>query len=155
MITFSIKLTILICTNIIIFIKNPVKIRIILIILRLTIFFLIYLRSGIVWFPILFSLLFIGGILIIFIILSSILPNEKRTKIHIMRTIILSNLILFTQHSKIEESLITGKFIKRFLSRNNSFNLLILILILYFFSTITILCKVELPIRSVTCCKIK
>lgn len=153
MIRFTIKIVLVLFTNLIVLTKNPVKMRIILLIIRILIFYTISFQSGIVWFPILFSLLFMGGILMMFIILSSVLPNEKRTKINMLPIAMTFMLIFNINREKILDSRIRLKITKRFLRSNFRFYFLVLILILYFFSTITMLCKVEMPIRSVSCCE--
>lgn len=60
--------------------NNPVNLSINLIILRTCLIFEIYVMKRERWFPILFYILFLGGILVIFLILSSVSPNEKPKK---------------------------------------------------------------------------
>lgn len=153
MISINIKLLTALLSGAIILITNPVKIRIILLVLRIVIFFIIALESGIIWFPVLFALLFIGGILIIFIILSSILPNEKRLKIKIFMMSIPVAIYLSRTSGKIIDIRISAKVSKRFLRSRHTFYFLIIILILYFFCTIRMLCKNEIPMRSCICCE--
>lgn len=153
MITFILKAIILRITSVIILISNPVKIRILLLAVSIILFTLIFLIRGRTWFPTLFALLFMGGILIIFIILSSILPNEKRTKIKILYRIIIlrAGVAFFVQ--KFRELNNSFRNTKRFLSSRFAFYFIILILILYFFSVISILSKEEIPMRIVLCCE--
>lgn len=136
----------------VVFLTNPVKVRITLLIVRIAIFLSLIIKRGESWFPILFSMLFIGGILIIFIILSSISPNEKSIKLLFLSIPVIILIILTFQENKILENREIHKFPKRFLDSRSRFSFIILILILYFFSAIIILSKVETPMRRVLCC---
>lgn len=61
--------------------KNPVKIRVSLLIWSALIFSYIVVTGGSTWFPLILTLLFTGGILVIFIILSTFDPNTKAGKV--------------------------------------------------------------------------
>lgn len=135
---------------------HPVKIRIRLVILRLVIFIFIYSKTSRSWYPILFFLIFIGGILMIFIILSSVLPNEKTKKRKLGITpIILIFMIRLELASKdfVRENIANAAKIT--LDSSNSIAFLIAAIIFYFFSTLKIVCKEERPLRSHFCCKEK
>lgn len=60
--------------------NNPVKIRLMLTTISFIIIVIIKEMSGMSWIPLILSMLFTGGILIMFIILSSITPNEPIKK---------------------------------------------------------------------------
>lgn len=69
--------------------KNPVKLRIIIMITASLIFFIIWINRRSAWFPSILMLLFTGGILVIFIILSSFHPNEGTSKLKMKRVLTL------------------------------------------------------------------
>lgn len=59
------------------FCLNPVKMGFLLIFFRLLNFFVIFFSSGGSWFPLIFTLLFIGGVMVLFMVISSLFSNEK------------------------------------------------------------------------------
>ena len=131
---------------------NPVKVRTFILFLRIIIFFTIYFKSSQTWIPILILLLFIGGIIIIFIILSSILPNEKTIKIKNLYLIILPIFlaIILKESTFPTEKLNTE--IKSFLSTGINFYTILLLILIYFLASISILSVEQSPIRSISCC---
>lgn len=129
--------------------SNPVKIRIVLTILSSGIFLKIKM-NGNSWYPILFFLIFIGGILIMFIILSSVLPNEKsEIKKKVMETIILVLLAGMFDMTWEMRSQTGGR--KAFLQSSNSFFFLTAVIVLYFFLSIKIVSEEEITLRSILC----
>lgn len=57
--------------------KNPLKVRISLIAISLGFFFILHYKDGLIFYPVLMAILFIGGIIMVFIVLRSVSPNEK------------------------------------------------------------------------------
>lgn len=56
---------------------NPVKIGFLLIIFSVSNFFVMFFSLGSSWFPLIFSLLFIGGVIVLLMVISSLFSNEK------------------------------------------------------------------------------
>lgn len=131
--------------------KNPVKLRFILVLLRAMVFLIMNLGTGTRWFPIIFILLFTGGILIIFMILSSILPNEKPGKIWKPTRIIFTVTILICFLGKTSQENLIHNSVKAFISRGSVYWILISLLLLYFFSVILIVKRKKLPMRTLSC----
>lgn len=132
--------------------KNPIKIRILILIGTSIIFLLIHLNTGNVWFPLIFFILFTGGILIIFIILASILPNEKVWKIKTPKTFItwffLATLIGIQKNTVFKRNFID---LKSILSSGVVFTLITLIILVYFFTSIRLNRAEQYSIRSFQC----
>lgn len=125
---------------------NPVKIRLNILIFRILIFISIGKIRRRIWFPIIFLLLFVGGVIIIFIILSSLAPNEKSLKTHIKKffiytTTIMPWIIYRDVNSKIHR-------LKWIIKSNSNIEILIIIILGYFFSFILIIRTDKLSIRS-------
>lgn len=109
-------------------------------------------KTSIIWYPLLYFLIFIGGILLIFIILSSILPNEKN-KISIKSLIKFAFFlpIIFLLLIK-KESIILRvriKTTKAILDSRRRSLFLILAMLIYFFGAIILISEEEAPIRRV------
>lgn len=154
MISIKILLT-LVISRMILATKNPVKIRTILVGLRIILFTIMTIYSGNTWFPLIFHLLFSGGILMIFIILSSIIPNEKTKKIKIK---LLTTIILIIRYFNLRKRNIKiSRFqeIKIFLNNRININFIITLIIIYFITFLFILRKENLPIRTIKCYKKK
>lgn len=135
-------------------IKNPIKLRVALILYRAIIFLIIIIKTGAKWFPILYFLLFIGGILIIFIVLSSIIPNEKPGKSKITYPAVFTFFVLGRIfYNNIPFIIQSTERIKTLLSTSIIIPILRIIIILYFFLSIEMLKRVKLPIRTVSCQK--
>lgn len=108
---------------------SPVKVRMILLAIRSLSFGTIYIWTSSLWFPAIMYLVFIGGILIMFIILSSILPNirsPKNQKIFFWPAILFLIYIIIGQNKLTE---LTNLSIKNLLSSS--------ITIIFFFFSIT------------------
>lgn len=149
-----VRITIIIIILILINSNNPIKTRFIILSSSALIFLLVKTKTGQTWIPLIFFILFIGGILIVFIILSSILPNEKSIKIKIPKTfflILITSIIL-------EPIIITEKTnlspeIKRFISTGYTLALIIRVILIYFFGSISINKNEDQSIRSIICWK--
>lgn len=129
---------------------NPVKISLNLSFLSLIIFFVIYLNSRQVWFPFMFVLIFMGGIMIMFMILSSILPNEKSSKNFLRLPMIL--VVLSTLNfSNYQTQSSIPKQLECMINSNTSMILMMILILAYFFSSIKIASKEESPIRYSSC----
>lgn len=153
----NIIISIIIILNLIVlsYTKNPIKTRFFILTLSSISFLLIKLETRNTWFPLLFFLLFNGGILLIFIILSSIIPNEKSIKIKTLKllTLISITIILYTISIKIQTQKSNFNQIKRFLTSTIRISLIIVLILLYFFNTARIIKIEESPIRSLLCWK--
>jgi len=129
--------------------KTPVKLRIICIVLFFLIILLIWFDTGTSLGVLLMSMLFAGGVLIIFIILSSFNPNEKSTKIKIRarRLIIIWFLSLHISNifsPRIQLSLeLKGMYQSHF-----SIGILMALIIFYFYVMNKIIKKEENSMRA-------
>lgn len=135
-------------------ISNPVKISIRLIFLRITIFNSIFLISGIRWFPLIFCLLFIGGILMIFLILSSLIPNEKIKKNKINKNMMLISIIiaiLINLNWKIKINEISWTQRKIFLINNLNIATITILILIYFLIFIILNIKEKVSLRIIRC----
>lgn len=128
---------------------NPIKIRITLVFIRALSFQFIQTQISNSWISLIFILLFIGGILIIFMILSSLLPNEKSLKIKsIFICLFIIQLILIV--SRITYQIIYTQ-IKWIIQSRASLEFIIILITIYFISFVYILSKNEQTIRSKLC----
>jgi hypothetical protein len=133
--------------------KNPIKTRFFILISAGLIFLVLKIETGIVWIPLIFFLLFTGGILLIFMILSSVLPNEKTIKIKFSKV----RILVLALVAIIPRSFIRGgkeeleSHIKRFLSSGTNIILITRIILLYFFNSIQINTTEEYSMRSLQC----
>lgn len=129
---------------------NPVKMRITLIIIARILIGKLYLLKGIAWFSCIIYLLFVGGILMMFIILSSLMPNQKPKKIKkfslFIKTII-SALILFwpPEHQR------WGLNLMWQLRNNVAIGLALALVSAYFFFFIFLISKRKSSIKSTQC----
>lgn len=113
---------------------NPIKIALNLLYIRIIIFFLMTLSTGSTWYPYIISILFIGGILIIFLVLSAIIPNEKDGKDKKVTgyALILAIISLYARRSTNIDLVIPAN--KWLLSSWSTFIIIIFVLLPYFFS---------------------
>lgn len=132
---------------------NPIKLRMSLVLFRMFLFIEIFFTVGRAWIRRIFIIIFIGGIMVIFIILSSLLPNEKNLKIN---KIFAQAIILIFILSR--WSISGNNFERRFNQRskllffsNESLEVLIIIILLYFFSFLVIISKEICSLRSIVC----
>lgn len=133
---------------------NPVKVTILLILMRILNFFIIHVQTASTWFPIIFLIMFTGGILMMFIILSSILPNEPAKKIKNFIIII----VIFIATTPFMAYASRTTFIpstKWFLTSSPILWGTITLVSAYFLSFITILSKNKSSLRSRTCQRTK
>lgn len=128
--------------------KNPVKISLFIITLRALIFYIIKILISRSWFSIIFFLIFIGGILIVFLILSSLRPNEKsiKLKLNLIFLSIVPLIILISSISRIE---IKTTIIKWTIQSRYNIEIIILIILIYFFSFIIIIASKKITLRSI------
>lgn len=131
---------------------NPVKTRVAILSTGVILMLLSSHISGSSWIPILILILFMGGIIIIFIILSSILPNEPRIKLKNPLTYLLTLVVVV---SIISLPLNSGgqiiKTIRAFLLSGQNFYIIISLIFLYFVGSIRILRTEQTPIRVLSC----
>lgn len=132
--------------------KNPIKTRFLILRIRFLMFISLKLQKGEVWFPLIFFLLFTGGILIIFMILSSISPNEKSYKMKIPKIAIIVIILLstiprvkeFPRRTNISQT-------KRILTSGIFYQIITIVILLYFFRSININKREGYSIRSFQC----
>lgn len=131
--------------------NNPIKTRFSILISASCIFLFLKINSSTIWIPLIFFILFTGGILIIFIILSSVLPNEKTIKVKYSKVVII--LIILLSFSSIKINGIEGIHgqMKRFISSGLNLIVITLIILIYFFNAINLNSKEETPMRSLQC----
>lgn len=131
--------------------NNPLKIRIGLVLVRGVIFLIITVTTRTRFFPLVYYILFLGGILMMFIILSSLAPNAKIKKIKMAPTIIILLGVLtisaFTSTIKTRE----GIMVKQTLSGRRTSIFLFFLVISYFLGFILTLEKENLPMRTLIC----
>lgn len=132
--------------------KNPIKIRLLILLSVSIIFSVLRTNTGNVWFPLLFFVLFTGGILIIFIILSSILPNEKALK-RKMPKILIIWIIVWSLIERKKEIFFPRdhNIIKGTLTSGIIFPFITLTILIYFFRSIRFNNREEYSIRSFQC----
>lgn len=137
--------------------KNPVKIGFILICTRTLLLYWMAIERGGTWFPLIIYLLFIGGILIIFLILSSLLPNEKsqKNKISLWITLVLILLGFYFApmlgHPKRIQDSALG--IKRAITSRLNIITIGMIILLYFLIFVSIISRNKSPLRINMCRK--
>lgn len=132
--------------------SNPIKTRFYILISARIIFLLLKLNTGSTWMPLIFFILFAGGILVIFIILASVLPNEKifKLKFNKVRVTMLILILLLTQRNN-KYLTISRSQIKSFLTCSLNITLIITLILIYFFYSINLNTKEEYSIRSLQC----
>lgn len=128
---------------------NPLRFSLKISILAVITFFLTRLLTS-SWFPIILIILILGGILVVFSILSALIPNEKikkeKIKIFFFRATLgtLFTVVKFTQENVI-------KFNKSFIEETPVFFLVLILILFYFFSFIYFLRLGENRIRKFLC----
>lgn len=130
--------------------KRPIKLLTILIFLRIILFLNIYSKSGQAWLPIVIFIIFSGGIIIIFIIVSSFLPNKNKGIIKKFLWLIIVLTLFFCinkEYTKECSHTLTIEFLRCYR------NILILIFLIrvFFLGSILIISKSKTPIRSFVC----
>lgn len=129
---------------------NPVKICMLIIILSISTFYMIFNMRGRAWFPMILLIIFVGGIIMMFIILSSTIPNINIKKGRLTLTIL--TIFFFIQISTTKrgatEVLNRSKWV---FQSNHNISFMVLLILIFFFSFITIISKEKFPLRSVTC----
>lgn len=135
--------------------KSPVKFisSLILLAARLTILCILVRATS--WMGRIFFMIFIGGIMVIFIILSSLLPNEKRTKVKKFALVLsfLGILVVLLSADLIgvgAESAFNYQT-KSFFGSSGSFEILILLILAYFFNFIFLISKQNSSLRTLFC----
>lgn len=129
---------------------NPVKLTMVLLIYSSLVTLHLWHLSATTWFPLIFYILFIGGILIIFMILSSGIPNEKVMKLKIeifLIAAIAASRLMLPGSTMGNATLTKGELIT-----NHSFALIATIIILYFFFFLKIVRGKKSPTRNLFSC---
>lgn len=132
---------------------SPVKLALSLIVVRMMLFLEVYIFNSRVWMASIYIIIFVGGIIVMFMIMVSLLPNEKNLKMG--KLILISFLVVLPlsrgllRDVQMENCLNhTSKVI--FFS-NERFETLIIVILLYFFSFLAILSKETSTLRSSVC----
>lgn len=128
---------------------NPLRISIKLVIITLLLFTSITIQSS-RWYPIIIIILILGGILVIFTILSSLIPNEKINKEKKKIIILRLRVIYFSMIPKISTTNVY-KMNKSYLEETPIFIITIIFMLFYFFRFISIISQQEVPIRQFEC----
>lgn len=133
--------------------ENPISISIKLILVTINLFTIISISTRRVWFPLILIILLLGGILVIFTILSSLIPNEKIKK----EKPSMIYCIFFRIPIIIKKSETTNIFKdnKTFIEERPTFIIILFIILFYFLRFVTIINKEDTPIRNFECLKIK
>lgn len=128
--------------------RNPIIIATNILFIRLVSFFIIKTESSLSIFPSIFTLLFTGGILIIFMTLSSLIPNIEMKKI-ILLPFIYFYFFCFTNEKFLFQNFSGTDFKANFVGFSLLF--LVFIILTYFFCFIFFLSKSKESIRSFFC----
>lgn len=146
-------MTSLIILSLICISKNPVKISVITLLVALRIFICITVQTGRRWIRVISALLFRGGILIMFMILSRFHPNETSSKINFKNVltiaIIVSPIGWLRRGSIIRTQ--RGGSMKIFYQEARTRIVLTLLIIIYFIVFLKILRKEKARIRLILC----
>lgn len=131
---------------------NPVKLIVRLLAIRRGVFWVAAVNKSRIWIRRVFLIIFIGGILIMFMILSSLLPNEKRLKNK--KTKSLAFIVFIARACNMatprKERGLTQEIQLIFLS-NGRFEILVIVILVYFFCFIYMVTKENSRIRSLLC----
>lgn len=129
-------------------ISNPVKMRVVALFLGRIILLMATKITGLIWINLVLFLLFMGGILVVFIIISSVAPNEAPIKIKkftlapiLLTTIYLVGRISLEQTGRVDQ-------VKSILVERKFLTGIILIISIYFFLFINILSRKEISMRT-------
>lgn len=139
--------------------KNPVELRVKLLIMRSLIFVIMHLSSSKRWFPLIYLTLFLGGVLIIFIILSSLLPNKSRgfLKAEIQnfpKFIYFRVIICILMEAKTFLGTEPIKISQNQMSQQASLVMILLLIFIYFIIFIQTTKKINLPLKTQRCYQI-
>lgn len=128
--------------------RNPVKIGMMVITLRALILRSTVKITGEVWIRVVIFLLFMGGILVVFIVVSALAPNEnpkKIKKINLLIALIVSSLLSFsgvgtvvkTRREVIKTSVVSRWFLR----------MVLILMSLYFFIFLIVINKDRMSLR--------
>lgn len=132
---------------------SPVKLRATLIVVRSLLFLEIYVAGSRMWIAGIFIIIFIGGIIVIFIIVTSLLPNEKNLKVKRLLLLSCSLIVLIGRvtFTDLQVENYVNQRSKIVFFSNERFEVLIIVIILYFFSFLMIVTKETSTLRSRVC----
>lgn len=132
---------------------NPVKIMLILLGISSSSFVICYWLGVMSAFVIILYILFVGGILIIFIILASLLPNEKSIK---SRTIpIIAGISIITWLLRESFKSVTRETVKSAFFSIQIVTMAVILVLIYFFSFLYVLSRQDQPMRFFLCREMK
>lgn len=131
--------------------SNPIKTRIAILLIGGLMIQISSSISGASWISILILMLFMGGIIMMFIILASILPNEKGLKVKnpLVYALIVIFLVIFSRAPI--TGAIGGSVTKTFLTSGQNFYMIMRLILLFFIGRIRTLSTENTPMRSITC----
>lgn len=134
---------------------NPLMLALILFLATISAIALAVLRTGIVWFPIIVIILFLGGVLVTFIILCSLTPNEKfNTKIK-SGLILALVYVLYPISARRTQGIEPSISIKSFIDDAPIFATALFLMSLYFLRFNKVLGRREGPIRTLWCSRLR
>ena len=131
--------------------KNLLKLSLTLLMVSSLIFFRIALICGSTWMPTIFFLLFMGGILVLFILISSILPNERMNKSYLSKSVLMVGTVWVFLDSQSVDASRFSETLKTLLESSNNLSWAVILMGRYFMVLLLSLCKKERPLRTYLC----
>lgn len=127
---------------------NPIKIGMVILIAGAIILILVASDTGNVWTSSIIFLLYLGGILVVFIVISSVAPNEKPKKVKrlLVITFLLASIFLRISNKETLESLVSQS--KARVSSGALILAIILLMSSYFFIFLSVVREGKTSIRT-------
>lgn len=134
--------------------SNPVFIRIRLVALIIMVFFSLLIGKGRVWLRSIFFIIFIGGILIMFITLISLMPREKAKKLKNFKTsrIFLALLTMGAGLVPVASEIGFNQERKIGFLSNGRIEIIVILILVYFISFIQLISAQKSTLRSFDDC---
>lgn len=145
----TINLILILASSTMIYNLNPMKIIYLLMCIGFNLFTLIYCLVGSSLFPVIILIIFIGGILIAFMIVTSILPNEPLKK-NTASNITAIRLLLIVVFIVAPNQAATYKYKSIFL-RNINTIIIVIIILAYFIGFIYLIYTTKITLRTFFC----
>lgn len=130
---------------------NPMKMIFTMAVLRTLIFIILNISIRVTWIALLLYMLFLGGILIRFIMVASLIPNEKSLNFkprHFLLVIMVAVTFLTSQQNVAEIF-----YAKNILLRDLNIILMVRIILIYFLIFIEVITQTKRPLRTSYCHK--
>lgn len=128
---------------------NPIKTIFLMMLISLCSILTLRLQITTSWGPIVIFLMFMGGILVRFIIIASILPNEKSIKIKFARRILLVIPLAFLTNYPDTESV--SFIIKTSIYSITNLTIFLPLICFYFLVFILLISQTSAPLRTIDC----